>query len=146
MFHVVDGEMPTIDAFWEAELRPAREYADRCGVPWGIVVQAESLKEGWLRKRVGWMIVVACPAGTLLAAFSGGQVFRFEFYPCEHIGFMLPPWLSFPQYSRTTSGWRQGYGEGYLSRFREWRVTLTPERLEAWVEAYPAPDDWRDFL
>ena len=59
---------------------------------------------------------------------------------------LAPPWQEFPDYSRTSMGWRMGAGETYLDYFREWFLSLSEKDREAYIIATAIPDEWAGWL
>ncbi|MEP1422373.1 MAG: hypothetical protein ABJK59_11440 [Erythrobacter sp.] len=57
----------------------------------------------------------------------------------------LPPWLVFPDYGRSSMGWRMGNGEDYWIEFPKWFRALTPTQRSDYRDAYRAPDGWEDY-
>ncbi|MCK0142550.1 hypothetical protein [Aliiroseovarius sp. F20344] len=59
---------------------------------------------------------------------------------------LAPPWLEFPDYSRTSMGWRMGGGEDYMAYFREWFLSLSEKDRQAYIIATAIPDEWAGWL
>lgn len=59
---------------------------------------------------------------------------------------LAPPWQEFPDYARTSMGWRMGAGETYLNYFRDWFSTLSEEDRQTYITATPIPDEWGGWL
>lgn len=57
-----------------------------------------------------------------------------------------PPWVEFPDYNRTSMGWRMGAGEDYMLDFRAWFRALDGQRKSEYVSANPEPDGWFGFF
>jgi hypothetical protein len=60
-------------------------------------------------------------------------------------GFMVPPWIKYPNLPKGSMGWRMGMGEWYIEDFRRWYSGLPRERRVAVMDAYEEPDDWKGF-
>jgi hypothetical protein len=58
---------------------------------------------------------------------------------------MEPLWKRFPNYPKSSMGWRMGGGEDYLDEWRRWFVGLDPGTRETYIEQNPEPDGWEDF-
>lgn len=60
-------------------------------------------------------------------------------------GYVLPPWINFPNLPRASSGWRMGQGETYLQDFDIW-LTRQPRSVRLALQTkYPAPPAWSLF-
>lgn len=57
---------------------------------------------------------------------------------------IAPPWARFPEIQNHSIGWRMGYGEAYLERWRPWVKRLSTEaERRAYLERHPpAPYSW----
>lgn len=67
----------------------------------------------------------------------------------DEAGDIAPPWAAFPGFTRTTIGWRMGYGEDWLYGWGQW-LKEQPED-EDWRRAYlsrhpPAPYTWAELV
>lgn len=58
---------------------------------------------------------------------------------------MPPPWLACPKIERYSIGWRMGYGEDYLDRFRVWLESLSTEEQMEYRTLFPEPVTWRGW-
>ena len=56
---------------------------------------------------------------------------------------LLPRWVVFPLYSRSTIGWRMGSGEDYAALMCSYAGSLTDEERKKYIAKYPVPDYWR---
>ncbi len=56
-----------------------------------------------------------------------------------------PPWQAFPEYDRYSMGWRMGPGEDYRKAFRDWIRGLDEQEVDAFISAFPEPEDWAGF-
>ena len=59
---------------------------------------------------------------------------------------LAPPWQMFPDYARTSMGWRMGSGEDYIVYFREWFLTLSEDEKSAYINSTIIPDEWAGWL
>lgn len=58
---------------------------------------------------------------------------------------MKPPWIMYPDYERSSLGWRMGGGEDYLARFCGWFSSRAPEERVRFAETNVEPEDWWGF-
>src|SRR6266545_384348 len=58
---------------------------------------------------------------------------------------LLPPWLSYPDISRYSIGWRMGDGEEYMCNWAVWFDGLTADGKEEYQKHYPEPEEWHGF-
>lgn len=56
---------------------------------------------------------------------------------------LLPRWVVFPLYSRSTIGWRMGPGADYADLMISYADSLTDEERKKYIAKYPVPDYWR---
>lgn len=75
------------------------------------------------------------------------QARRNQWTPKERIvpGEMNAPWEEFPELCCVSSGWRQGYGQGYLYDWDDWYQQLSPQERAAYQVRHAQPTDWYDF-
>jgi hypothetical protein len=57
-------------------------------------------------------------------------------------GFMVPPWVKYPELPSGSTGWRMGRGEEYWLRLVRWWAQQTPDVQLAMQVAYPPPAEW----
>lgn len=58
----------------------------------------------------------------------------------------LPPlWLTYPEISQYSIGWRMGYGEDYRWLFNDWFTGLSQEEQSKYQEMFPTPYSWRGY-
>ena len=57
-------------------------------------------------------------------------------------GFMLPPWLKYPDLPSGSAGWRMGRGEDYWQRLLRWWGRQPLDVRRAVQAAYPPPPEW----
>ncbi len=72
-----------------------------------------------------------------------------DFRPRLGRGDMLPPWTAYPNYSSVSSGWQQGYGDGYLQHWYKWLEALTITDRNNYLAKHTIPDDdrlWPDWF
>jgi hypothetical protein len=61
-------------------------------------------------------------------------------------GFVVPPWVKFPNIPARSIGWRMGVGEAHAIKFHEW-YTQQPEEIRAVVRSrYPEPIAWTGYF
>lgn len=58
---------------------------------------------------------------------------------------VLPPWEEFPNYGRTSLGWRMGSGEDYRINFRCWFLELDAQARLDFQVRFPEPGEWHGF-
>lgn len=56
-----------------------------------------------------------------------------------------PPWTEFPDYIRTSMGWRMGSGEDYMLDFKEWFTAQGAQEQSQYKQSNPEPDGWEGF-
>lgn len=127
----------------------ARSHAAEWGVPWQEVLSSGT-ERGFLYLFVAWYsFTVDTGNGRAIAVIraSTRSLYRFEFYPNDPRGFLLPLWAAFPLFSSVTSGWRQGSGEPYKYRWHSFYRGLTLSEKEEYRKRFPPPDDrgWQGF-
>jgi hypothetical protein len=61
-------------------------------------------------------------------------------------GFMVPPWVKYPNIPRQSIGWRMGVGEQYLQEFVSWWSKQVRANRLALRDAYPEPEQWSGFF
>ena len=59
--------------------------------------------------------------------------------PTEFEDTILPPFIVFPMYTKSTIYWRIGDGESYRALFQCYIAQLSNEELSRYIEAWPAP-------
>ena len=125
------------------------EYAARWGVTVPSPLNVVAIKSGFrcvehqvLYESDDWMGIASVMAGQSTPAFV-------DFRPNFAALAMLPPWAAYSSYDSVTSGWRQGYGDGYLSHWINWLVELESNDRTNYLTRYPAPIDerlWGDWF
>ena len=53
-----------------------------------------------------------------------------------------PPWLAFPDYTPSCTGFRMGAGEDYIDKWWEFWKALNNEEKCVFKTNYPAPVGW----
>jgi hypothetical protein len=123
----------------------ARIYAARWGIPWGTVSRTTTERASWWPlSAVTWhTFTVDTGNGTLeVSVWCPDQtVSRFEFYPHDAKGWMLPLWAAFPEYTSVSIGWRMSYGEEYKYRWHAWYRSLLPSDRSEYKKRFPPPED-----
>ena len=71
-----------------------------------------------------------------------GPLLCFEFDDARNV---LPPWKAFPDYARSSMGWRMGGSEDYWIKFAKWYHTLNHSSRSVYRKAYQAPIGWEDY-
>jgi hypothetical protein len=61
-------------------------------------------------------------------------------------GWLVPPWIKYPNIARRSMGWRMGMGEWYRDKFREWWSQQPNDLRLKYKTKYVEPDDWNGFL
>ena len=61
-------------------------------------------------------------------------------------GYMVPPWIKYPNLERISMGWRMGAGENYKRAFLEWWRKRSYELNCAYRAKYMEPDEWKGCL
>jgi len=61
-------------------------------------------------------------------------------------GYLVPPWIKYPNIPRESLGWRMGDGEVYLIRFGGWWRNQSDDSHQAFKAKYVEPEHWRGFL
>ncbi|WP_133484936.1 hypothetical protein [Aliiroseovarius marinus] len=59
---------------------------------------------------------------------------------------LTPPWEMFPDYARTSMGWRMGSGETFMDYFREWFLSLPLDERQDYINSTTIPDEWVGWL
>lgn len=58
---------------------------------------------------------------------------------------MEPPWQVFPDYERSSIGWRMGNGEDYMIDFDRWFRTQDVQAQDSYILQFPEPEGWEGF-
>lgn len=58
---------------------------------------------------------------------------------------MVAPWFEYPNYERTSMGWRMGGGEDYKIAFQNWLAALSEGELVRYKNENEEPDGWQGF-
>lgn len=62
-------------------------------------------------------------------------------------GVLPPPWLRFPEISRSSIGWRMGPGQGFMLVWYRWQESQSTEQLESYFRRFaPIPVAWVDWV
>jgi hypothetical protein len=60
-------------------------------------------------------------------------------------GYVVPPWVKYPNLRVGSMGWRMGMGEWHLEKFRNWWAVQSDETCQAFKAKYPEPEEWHGF-
>jgi hypothetical protein len=129
----------------------AKEYAVEWEIPWVSDVISDVQRHGWFLDIEWCTLTVDTGKGSAIVFIYGPDfcVNRFEYFPAEDDGLLLPLWAVFPIYTAVTMGWRQSYGEQYKYRWHAWYRNLPEERRAEYRRKYPPPEDderaWKGF-
>lgn len=59
--------------------------------------------------------------------------------------FSVPPWIMYPELEHQSAGWRMGYGEYYIVRWRNHYHALSAEVRREYKTKYAEPGDWEGY-
>ena len=129
----------------------AKAHAAKWSVPWLKILKTEKERPWWFFLVQWYTFTIDTGDGEAIATVRSitAAVNRFEYYPSQEKGFLLPLWAAFPTYNSVTCGWRQGYGEPYKYRWHSFYRGLTEDEKAEYRRKYPPPDDadrcWKGF-
>ncbi len=63
----------------------------------------------------------------------------------DTMGYMVPPWVKYPNLPKASMGWRMGLGEEYWGQFQSWWWRQLRETRKKVRVTYPEPQEWADF-
>ncbi|AVW90573.1 hypothetical protein [Celeribacter baekdonensis] len=76
------------------------------------------------------------------------ELLRAKIYSSSQIVYpdpMVAPWLQFPEYARSSMGWRMGGGEDYMFAFRTWFKALDRAAQRNYQHENEEPKGWNGF-
>lgn len=59
--------------------------------------------------------------------------------------FSVPPWIKYPELEHRSAGWRMGYGEHYIIRWRDYYHSLIEEDRRVYKAKYTEPTEWDGY-
>ena len=134
-----------------AAIRLAQAHATEWGVPWRQILKTEKERAWWYFAVEWYTFTIDTGRGEAVATIHSqtATVNRFEYYPSEEKGLLLPLWAAFPTYTSVTCGWRQGYGEPYKDRWHSFYRSLSEGERAEYRQKFPPPHDkercWEGF-
>jgi hypothetical protein len=61
-------------------------------------------------------------------------------------GFIVPPWVKYPNIPARSIGWRMGIGEDHAIKFHEWYMQQSDDVRLAVRSRYPEPEPWSGYF
>ena len=68
-----------------------------------------------------------------------------EMHDLDSAGWIVLPWVKYPNLRQGSMGWRMGAGKWHISNFKPWWWQLAEAERASDRLAYPPPPEWYGF-